>query len=415
MVKSGNFAIARHTVIENATLGAGDDILLGNHVDNILNGGAGTDTLDGGAGNDTLAASGEDVLTGGTGADLFVFSGDSDATITDFSSHAGDLVDLSWYFENALSYFGSDVTYADLWMEAGNHGVELGFNLDDAERRLVTLAGANITDLNFGTVVAGYEVVLADKVIVSEGSQGVDLLSPLGAGGAGMELAIVSGADADLFEVDETGLLKFVDEPDFEAAADQGGDNTYDLMISLFDGRSTSLQNLSVIVANVNEAAVFTSEAQFEIAENTSEVGQVTATDEDGDALNFDITGGADAALFEIDDNGLITFSDAPDYEAAMDLDGDNTYELQVSVNDGLLNTTHTLKSLLKTSRNRLYCLVLIVATTLLERMPMRLFTPMEVQLTWLRAAVVLMSSISRIPQVATSFVFLIMMRPKVT
>ena len=60
----GGFNIARGTVIENATGGAGDDVLVGNDAANRLAGGAGADTLDGGAGHDLadLTASGEKVL-----------------------------------------------------------------------------------------------------------------------------------------------------------------------------------------------------------------------------------------------------------------------------------------------------------------------------------------------------------------
>lgn len=49
----GGFTIANGVVIENATGGQANDVLLGNAADNVLNGGAGADTMTGGLGNDT--------------------------------------------------------------------------------------------------------------------------------------------------------------------------------------------------------------------------------------------------------------------------------------------------------------------------------------------------------------------------
>ncbi len=106
-------SIAFGTVIENATGGRGDDLIVGNAVGNDLYGGLGRDNIKGsggqdmiggnkgrdvikgGNGNDTLKGgngkdkifgqNGDDKLFGGAGADKFVFSkgGDSD-TIKDF-------------------------------------------------------------------------------------------------------------------------------------------------------------------------------------------------------------------------------------------------------------------------------------------------------------------------------------------
>jgi Ca2+-binding RTX toxin-like protein len=48
----GGFTIARGTVIENATGGSGDDVLIGNSASNVLNGNGGADTMLGRAGDD---------------------------------------------------------------------------------------------------------------------------------------------------------------------------------------------------------------------------------------------------------------------------------------------------------------------------------------------------------------------------
>jgi serralysin len=51
----GNVAIARGTVIENATGGSGNDVLVGNAANNVLIGNGGNDSLSGGSGNDTAS------------------------------------------------------------------------------------------------------------------------------------------------------------------------------------------------------------------------------------------------------------------------------------------------------------------------------------------------------------------------
>jgi Ca2+-binding RTX toxin-like protein len=77
--------IYRTSQIENASGGAGNDILIGNDLANHLTGNAGDDSLDGGAGDDELGGGdgddhldggdGNNLLDGGTGTDTAVFSG----------------------------------------------------------------------------------------------------------------------------------------------------------------------------------------------------------------------------------------------------------------------------------------------------------------------------------------------------
>ena len=58
--------------------------------------------------------------------------------------------------------------------------------------------------------------------------------------------------------------------------------------------------------------------------ENTTELTTFTATDVDGDALTYSVSGGADEDLFQIDSStGVLTFISAPDYENPLDADTD--------------------------------------------------------------------------------------------
>jgi Ca2+-binding RTX toxin-like protein len=74
-----NVFIAYGTVIENATGGSGNDLIIGNDVANSLNGSAGNDTLKGEAGNDSLNGGvGADTMLGGAGNDSYVVDNASD-------------------------------------------------------------------------------------------------------------------------------------------------------------------------------------------------------------------------------------------------------------------------------------------------------------------------------------------------
>ena len=98
---------------------------------------------------------------------------------------------------------------------------------------------------------------------------------------------------------------------------------------------------VSIKPSAANTAPVITSNgggdsANISVAENTTAVTTVTATDGDGDTPIYSISDGADAALFSIDANtGVLTFNSAPNFEAPADADTNNVYEVTVQVSDG--------------------------------------------------------------------------------
>lgn len=85
---------------------------------------------------------------------------------------------------------------------------------------------------------------------------------------------------------------------------------------------------------DANSAPSITSQGEVSVAENTALVLDVAASDADGDALSFSLSG-ADASLFSIDDNGLLSFASTPNFEAPEDDGGDNVYNLVLMVSDG--------------------------------------------------------------------------------
>ena len=79
-------------------------------------------------------------------------------------------------------------------------------------------------------------------------------------------------------------------------------------------------------------------------AENGTAVTIVAAANGIGAPIVYQITGGADAALFHIDPaTGALTFLAAPDFEAPGSADGDNVYDVVVSAADGTTSDSQSL------------------------------------------------------------------------
>lgn len=169
--------------------------------------------------------------------------------------------------------------------------------------------------------------------------------------GTTLTYAIAGGADADRFVIDSvTGALRFITAPDFEAPADAGANNVYDVVVSASDGALVTTQALAITITDANDAPVITSSgggdaATVGLVENATVVTLVRATDADpGTTLTYAIVGGADAALFTIDPaNGLLRFLSGPDYENPADADRNNVYDVVVSASDGTLADTQAI------------------------------------------------------------------------
>lgn len=178
---------------------------------------------------------------------------------------------------------------------------------------------------------------------IDENTTAVGIIAANDPDGDTLTFSLAGGADAALFDIDPaTGALSFKTAPDFEAPADAGANNVYDVIVQVTDGKASVTQAVQVTVADVNEnrAPVLTGPTTFSIPENGIEVGQIFATDEDGDQIQFAITGGDDAGLFTIDPiTGVISFIDPPDFEFPRDAGADNIYDLIVSASDGTAST----------------------------------------------------------------------------
>ena len=151
----------------------------------------------------------------------------------------------------------------------------------------------------------------------------------------------LGGADAALFTIDTaTGVVSFIDAPDFETPGDADGDNVFDVTVTASDGDLSATQDVTITVTNENEAPVITSAETVSVEENGTTVFTAESSDVDGDTLTFTLTG-ADAALFTIDAaTGAVSFLAAPDFETPGDADGDNVYDVTVTASDGELSSS---------------------------------------------------------------------------
>ncbi|MEP3480815.1 MAG: cadherin domain-containing protein, partial [Fuerstiella sp.] len=165
--------------------------------------------------------------------------------------------------------------------------------------------------------------------------------------GDDVTFSIAGGTDAALFQVDAaTGVVTFINAPDYENPLDSDGDNDYNIVLRISDGTLVEDRNVVVRVTDVteggsNNAPSFTNVAEGQnvtVPENTTFVGDANGVDPDGDDVTFSIVGGDDSGLFSIDaSTGVVTFITAPDFEAPTDADGNNVYSLTLRISDGTL------------------------------------------------------------------------------
>jgi glucose/arabinose dehydrogenase len=94
---------------------------------------------------------------------------------------------------------------------------------------------------------------------------------------------------------------------------------------------------------SANTPPSFTSATTATAAENASgTIYTAAASDAQNNALTFSISGGADAALFQITAAGALSFRSPVDFEVPIDANRDNVYEVTLSVSDGQASATRT-------------------------------------------------------------------------
>jgi hypothetical protein len=98
---------------------------------------------------------------------------------------------------------------------------------------------------------------------------------------------------------------------------------------------TSGAQIFTITVTAVNDAPVISGSATSSVAENSTAVQTLSATDIEGNGLTYTVSGGADASFFDIDGtSGALSFIAARDFEDAKDNGTDNIYNVDVTVTD---------------------------------------------------------------------------------
>ncbi|MEM8644753.1 MAG: Ig-like domain-containing protein [Pseudomonadota bacterium] len=156
--------------------------------------------------------------------------------------------------------------------------------------------------------------------------------------GDSLSYSLIAGPGAAQGSANISGTsLQFDPGLDFQSLG--AGDSQHvvlQIQASDAQGATSEIREIVVTVDGVNDAPLFTSLDLLYMAENQTAVGQVQASDVDGGSPSYTLVGGADQALFAIDEStGALRFVAAPDYEVPADADLDNLYELVVRASDG--------------------------------------------------------------------------------
>ena len=151
----------------------------------------------------------------------------------------------------------------------------------------------------------------------------------------------LSGTDDDDFAISETGVLSFASPPEYESPSDSGRDNVYEVtIVARDDSFNSGTLDVVVTVTDQDEGPEVSGQQSLSFTENQATdrvLAFYTASDpEDPSALItwWSLTG-TDAGDFTIDDNGQLTFRNAPDYERPADSGRDNEYSFSVRASDG--------------------------------------------------------------------------------
>ena len=172
----GGYTIANGVVIENATGGSGNDILLGNSAANVLTGNAGDDTL--------MGREGKDTLNGGAGSDTASYANSTRAVnvnLANGNASGGDGSDTLISIENALgSDFNDSLTGSSaansLNGGGGNDRLTGGGGIDtyvftDAGTDTITdYASGEDIDLSGLDVTIDDVTILTDRIVVDLGA-----------------------------------------------------------------------------------------------------------------------------------------------------------------------------------------------------------------------------------------------------
>ena len=141
----------------------------------------------------------------------------------------------------------------------------------------------------------------------------------------------LTGTDSASFNLSSSNGLTFKTAPDYETKT------SYSLTLSVTDGQVTVTKDITIAVVNLNDNnPAISSSATFTVAEFSTAIGSVTATDADGDSITYTI-GGVNSSLLNLTSAGVLSLKAEADYEAR------TSYSVIVTASDGTNSSSQTI------------------------------------------------------------------------
>ena len=111
----------------------------------------------------------------------------------------------------------------------------------------------NVTPVNDAPVFTSHNGVNDTIVSVDENTTAVTTVAATDLDGPTLTFSL-SGEDSAFFQIDSSGALSFRDPQDYEAPADDGAGNTYQVTVRVSDGIDSDLQSFVVTLHDVDDA-----------------------------------------------------------------------------------------------------------------------------------------------------------------
>ena len=239
------------------------------------------------------------------------------------------------------------------FISAPNYESPSDFNSDNTVEFTVVVSDGSLTaqaDYSFEIIDVNESPSIATTEI-SDIAEGVSSIATISASdpdaGASLAYSLVdsNGAkDEGLLSIDSsTGAVAFISAPNFEMPADVGADNKIEFSVLVSDGSLEVSQDYSFSITNVNEAPTI-STSSLSIAEGSTAIGTIAASDPDtSSTLSYTISG-TDSSKFSINaSSGAVAFLSPPNFESPTDNGLDNTYNFTVTVSDGSLSSSQSI------------------------------------------------------------------------
>ncbi|MBK9947788.1 MAG: DUF4347 domain-containing protein [Nitrospira sp.] len=253
-----------------------------------------------------------------------------------------------WSYTPTADWNGSDSFTVTLTDDAGNTATQV------ISVTVTAVNDAPVVAVNLGSTVAegGTDTLDASELAVTDVDNGAAQLAyTIGSGPAygRLELTTAPGVSATTFTQADIAANRLIYVHD---GSETTSDN-FTFTVNDGAGGSFGVTTMSLTITPVNDTPTMTSNgggstAAITVAENVSAVTIVTGADVDlpVQAITYSISGGVDQARFTINSaTGALNFTVPPDFEAAMDANGDNVYVVQVRVTDGQgASTTQTIQ-----------------------------------------------------------------------